>query len=196
MVLKDEQLTAIQHVHNGNNVLVWLHAAVHAAVKFCMGSYHLYRASRPLRKGRSGISPSTDFETMASHDTHDAGVVYFTEYLSVLFQLTYIDELYRECNGTAHVCVNSGYQVLFSPITECLGTRLGPWRNVTYRCMSMCLASLVPRPSASRARIAYVTFEPLSDKLAEGLVPLLRHLQALKHCNMVHGYDVGGHGFM
>ena len=26
--------------------------------------------------------------------------------------------------------------------------------------------SLVPRPSASRTRIAYVTFEPLSDKLA------------------------------
>ena len=35
-----------------------------------MGSYCLYRASRPLRKG---VSPSTDFETMASHD---AGVVY------------------------------------------------------------------------------------------------------------------------
>lgn len=42
----------------------------------------LYRALRPLRKGRSNVSPSTDFETMA---LHDAGVVYFTEYLSVLF---------------------------------------------------------------------------------------------------------------
>ena len=30
--------------------------------------------------------------------------------------------------------------------------------------------SLVPRPSASRARIAYVTFEPLSDKLAEAIL--------------------------
>ena len=49
---------------------------------------------------------------------------YFTEYLSVLFQLTYLDELYGECNGTAHACVNSGYQALFSPITEHLGTRL------------------------------------------------------------------------
>ena len=75
------------------------------------------------RKDRSGVSLSTDFEieTMASPD---AGVVYFTEYLSVLFQLTYLDELYGECNGTARACVNSGYQALFSPITEHLGTRL------------------------------------------------------------------------
>ena len=86
-----------------------------------MGSYCLYRASCPLWKGISGVSPSTDFETMASHD---AGVVYFTEYLSVLFQLTYLDELYGECNGTVRACVNCGYQALFSPITERLGTRL------------------------------------------------------------------------
>ena len=58
----------------------------------------LYRASRPLWKGKSDESPSTDFKTMASHD---AGVVYFTEYLSVLFQLTYLDELYGECNGNS-----------------------------------------------------------------------------------------------
>ena len=30
--------------------------------------------------------------------SHHAGVVYFTEYLSVLFQLTYLDELYGESN--------------------------------------------------------------------------------------------------
>ena len=29
------------------------------------------------------------------------------------------------------------------------------------------IASLVPRPSASRAHIAYVTFGPLSDKLSD-----------------------------
>ena len=86
-----------------------------------MGSYCLYHALRPLRKGRSGVSTSTDLETMASHD---AGDVYFTEYLSVLFKLTYLDELYGECNGTARACMNSGYQALFSPITERLGTRL------------------------------------------------------------------------
>ena len=86
-----------------------------------MGSYCFYRASRPLRKGRSGVLPSTEFETMASPDT---GVVYFTEYLSVLFQLTYLNELYRECNGTTRAYVNSGYQALFSAITERLGTRL------------------------------------------------------------------------
>ena len=84
-------------------------------IYLAMGSYCLYRASRPLRKGRSGVLTSTDFETMASHDV---GAVYFTEYLSVLFQLTYLDKLYGECNGTARACVNSGYQALFSPITK------------------------------------------------------------------------------
>ena len=82
-------------------------------IYLAMGSYCLYRASRPLRKGRSGVLTSTDFETMASQDV---GAVYFTEYLSVLFQLTYLDKLYGECNRTARACVNSGYQALFSPI--------------------------------------------------------------------------------
>ena len=90
-------------------------------VEFSMGSYWVCIVLRVEGKGRSGVSPSTDFETMASHD---AGVVYFTEYLSMLFQLTYLDELYGECSGTARACVNSGYQALFSPITERLGTRL------------------------------------------------------------------------
>ena len=75
-------------------------------IYLAMGSYCLYHASCLLQKGRSGVSTSTDFETMASHD---AGAVYFTKYLSVLVQLTYLDELYGECNGTAHICVNSGY---------------------------------------------------------------------------------------
>ena len=43
--------------------------------------------------------------------SHDVKAVYFTKYLSVLFQLTYLDKLYGECNGTARAC---GYQVLFS----------------------------------------------------------------------------------
>ena len=89
-------------------------------IYLAMGSYCLYRDSRPLRKDRSSVSTSTDLAS------HDAGAVYFTEYLSVLFQLTYLDELYGECNGTARACVNSGYQALFSPITECLGTRQPP----------------------------------------------------------------------
>ena len=29
-------------------------------------------------------------------------------------QLTYLDELYEECSGTARACANSGYQVLLS----------------------------------------------------------------------------------
>ena len=78
-------------------------------IYLAMGSYCLYRASCPLRKGRSGVLTSTDFETLASHDV---GAVYFTEYLSVLFQLTYLDKLYGECNGTARACVNSGHQAL------------------------------------------------------------------------------------
>ena len=59
-----------------------------------MGSYRVSIVLRvhfgKVEACRSGVSPSTDFETMASND---AGVVYFTEYLSVLFQLTYLDEL-------------------------------------------------------------------------------------------------------
>ena len=41
----------------------------------------------------------------------------FTKYLSVLFELMYLNDLhvYGECNRTARACVNSGYQALFSP---------------------------------------------------------------------------------
>ena len=99
-------------------MFIWLNTARSNFYEVIPG---LYCVSRSLRKGRSGVSPSTDFETTSSHD---AGVVYFTEYLSVLFQLTYLDELYGECNGTARACANSGYQAFFSPITEHLGMRL------------------------------------------------------------------------
>ena len=71
-------------------MLVWLHTA---RSNFLWGLTVLYRALRPFRNGRSGVSSSKDLVTMA---LHDAGVVYFTEYLSVLFQLTYLDELYGE----------------------------------------------------------------------------------------------------
>ena len=110
---EDEQLTAIQHVHKR---FVWL--ATYSQVEFIYLwglTYTVCIVLRILRKGRSGVLTSTDFETMASHDV---GAVYFTEYLSVLFQLTYLDKLYGECNGTARACVNSGYQALFSPITK------------------------------------------------------------------------------
>ena len=110
---EDEQLTAIQYVHNGMNVLIWLNTARY---RVCIVLRVHFRKAEA-----AGVSPSPDFETMASHD---AGVVYFTKYLSVLFQLTYLDELCGECNGTAHACVNSGYQALFSPITKRQGTRL------------------------------------------------------------------------
>ena len=83
-------------------------------VKFSMGSYQVCIVLR-VHLGRSGLPPSTDFETMA---LYDAGVVYFTEYLSVLFQLTYLDELYGECSRTACACANSGYQALFSSAWE------------------------------------------------------------------------------
>ena len=61
-------------------------------VKFSMGSSYQVCIVLRVHLGRSGLPPSTDFETMA---LSDAGVVYFTEYLSVLFQLTYLDELWR-----------------------------------------------------------------------------------------------------
>ena len=47
--------------------------------------------------------------------------------------------------------------------------------------------SLVPRPSAAPFLVAYVTFEPPSDKLAEGLVPLLYTYVIYKQSG--HGYE-------
>ena len=102
-------------------------------IYLAMGSYCLYRASRSLRKGRSGVLTSTDFETMASHDV---GAIYFTEYLSVLFQLTYLDKLYRDFPVCCHharpflsyacaikivyVTVITRVSNLAAPSTECL----------------------------------------------------------------------------
>ena len=54
----------------------------------------------------------------------------------------------------------------------CLHCRQSLYKGRQYR------SSLVPRPSAASFLFAYMTFEPLSDKLAEGVLPLLRHLQA------------------
>jgi len=42
-------------------------------------------------------------------------------YLQV--QVMYLDELYRECSGTARTCMNNGYQVLLSDFVKCLGMR-------------------------------------------------------------------------
>ena len=39
--------------------------------------------------------------------------------------------------------------------------------------------------------VAHMTFEPPSDKLAEGLVPLLRHLQA-RWTRLGHGFMQNG----
>ena len=84
-------------------------------IYLAMGSYCLYRASRLLRKGRSGALTSTDFETMGSHDV---GAVYFTEYLSVLFQLAYLD---RNCSHMREQWIPGA---LLPNYQECLGTRL------------------------------------------------------------------------
>ena len=126
MVLKDEQLTVIQHVHNGKNVFVWLHTArlnflwgltvcIVLHVHFGKGEAVVYRhpqASKPW--------PCMMLELYT----------YSTEHLSVIFQLTYLDELYGECNRTA--CANSGYQAFFSPITKRLGMK--PWRMRLITC--------------------------------------------------------------
>ena len=84
MVLRMNQLTARSYITARMCLYdyIWLSQILYVLSR-------LYHASRPLQKGGSSVPPSTDFETMASHD---AGVVYFTEYLSVLFQLTYLNE--------------------------------------------------------------------------------------------------------
>ena len=92
----------------------------YSQIKFSMGSYHLYHASHSLRKGRGGVSPSTDFETMArmmleSYILPNKCQCYFS------YIIYYLNELYR---GISCTCANSGYQALFSPMTERLGMRL------------------------------------------------------------------------
>ena len=72
---EDKQLTAIQHIHSDKNVFVWLRTAKSNFRRVLLG---LHRASHPLWKSRSSVSPSTDFKTMV---LHDAGVGYFTIYL-------------------------------------------------------------------------------------------------------------------
>ena len=98
--------------------------------------------------------------------SHDAGVVYFTEYLSVLFQHTYLDELYRECSGTARARVNSGYQAL-SPITERLGTRLEKKgvseAAVTVDCYTTSFLYLLRRLAVAQLKIACESHQ-LSDQ--------------------------------
>ena len=107
--------------------------ATYGQVEFSMKFYRLYRASRPLRKGRSSVSPSTESETVASHD---AAVIYFTKYLSMLFQLAYLNELCRKCSGTAHACTNNRYmyQVLFYQAPEKDATMLkhSIWLSFTH----------------------------------------------------------------
>ena len=107
----NEEPWAMQHIHN---VFAWLHMAKSNCI-----------VPRVHSGRQSGISPPIDWETTAPHD---AAVVYFTEYLSVLFQLTYLDELYRERNGTAHTWTNSGYQALFSPY-RAPGNKAIPWHS-------------------------------------------------------------------
>ena len=78
------------------------------------------------KKSKIKILPSIDPRPAKSYSAASGRFSHSWSHLSVLFhdQLTYLDELNGKCNGTARACVNSGYQALFSPITEHLGTRL------------------------------------------------------------------------
>ena len=53
--------------------------------------------------------------------------------------------------------------IVFLPTVSWTGTCRRPRNKARLACKTCYLLSLVPRPSASRARTAYVTFEPLSD---------------------------------
>ena len=113
MVLKDQQLTAIQYVHNGKNVLNFYGVLPFVS---CF-------ASASERYTRSGILPST-LGLRNQWPQMMLELYILPNILSVLFQLPYLNELYGECNRTARACANNEYQELFSPITERLGTRL------------------------------------------------------------------------
>ena len=63
-------------------------------------------------------------------------------------------------------------------------------------CKHNSFVSLVPRPSASRARNAYVTFEPLSDSWQKAWYhSYVIHKQGGHDCDVGgHDCDIGGHG--
>ena len=66
---------------------------------------------------RSGISPSRTCKLHFYMVELHIAIVYFNEYSSCYYlrvQLTYVDELYEECSGTACTCMNSEYQALLS----------------------------------------------------------------------------------
>ena len=58
------------------------------------------------------VLPSTDMETMALQYVLHVAVVYFTEYFSMLFQLSILMKCME--NVGAVTCTNNGYQALFS----------------------------------------------------------------------------------
>ena len=99
MALKDKQLMAVQHVHNGKDMYGYQRVCQFHFYAICI------RASHPLWKGRSvychhGLG-KPQFCMVQLHITF----VYFPKYFSVLLPVvqTY---LYGECNETAYTCVN------------------------------------------------------------------------------------------
>ena len=142
-MLKNEQLTAIQRVHYGNNVFASLRMA---RSNLSMESYRLYRASLRVyfRKAcRSGVSPPTVWHRLRNHGPTCCCSRIFVRVIS----LAYLDELYGECNGTARTCANSGYQTFFSQITEHLGTRL-----ISVQTQDLYLVTVLVNPTPCQPR--------------------------------------------
>jgi len=115
------QMMALQHVHNGKDVLVWL---LTARASPLLSSYRLYSAS--INFGRAEVAYC--LKKLGSHGWHGElhiAIVYFTEYFPTLLSasLAYsIDKLYREQN-----CLDMHEQWIPGaplPFFECLRTRL------------------------------------------------------------------------
>ena len=108
----------MQHVYNGKDVFVWLLTDAARLLQH-MHEFLLFVSVPRIHFGKSEAAYCHNRHasygsawcscTLQSHILPNISPCYYLQ-----DQLTYLDELYGECNGTACVCTNSGYQALLS----------------------------------------------------------------------------------
>ena len=106
--LKDKHLMGIQHTYNGKDLFVRLQTDVASPL------LHTVFVSR-IHFGKQNSHTNTSHGSALCSCTLQLYILLTISpcyYLRV--QLTYLEELHGQCNGTAHTCVNRGYQVLLS----------------------------------------------------------------------------------
>ena len=111
--LKDVQLITIQHIYTARTCLygyrqIW---QVHMHESYCLyfvPYIHFGKAESAYRHHRHASYGSAWCScTLQSYILPNISPCYYRQ-----VQLTYLDELYGECSGTARACANSGYRSL------------------------------------------------------------------------------------